>query len=1029
MLRFACFYFKKRKIFLDRVPELKSLSWSEYLRVKTIDYKGDEVRLAQTTSWENVKSALPDEIGRVPLETVVSKGSHHYVMNFGSYLLAESDQVHTRAPRVMVEDSQWERMCKGLLEKGVCGLIGEDAVFRVQGKLLLNGLFGVPKDEDAQGLIMNLIPLNRICRPMSGDISTLPAWPSMHPFALGPDETLMVSSEDVRCFFYIFAVPSEWYRFLAFAKVVPPHLCPDQEQNYFLCSRVLPMGFCNSVSLAQHVHRTIVGEAVRERVSRGSRTGWEAEHRKDRSFSWSNPSFRVYLDNFDMLEKVDSRTADRIRGETPPLVEALRDAYGQLQVPRHPKKAVVRSTKAEVQGAEVDGRRGSAAPKAEKVSKYLHLCHLLLEKGRATQRQVQVVAGGFVYFATFRRPLLGALNSVWRFIQSFEGGPFVQALPREVQVELCRFCLLVPLARMDFRLELSSTVTASDASTFGGGVTATSGLSQLGTIAANMPTRGDIVEVDDVPTVLTVGLFDGIGGLRVAADAVGMSVVGHVSVECHEPANRVVESRFPGTLFVKRVEEVDADMVKRWACQFSQVSVVILGAGPPGQGVSGLNADRRGALRDHRSCLFPHVERIRQLLQDQFPWAQVHRLMESVASMDQCDRELMSQSAGCVPFHIDSSGVTGCRRPRLYWPSWEIRESQGATFSSATGNGWGQVTTVELVADVDVDQFLEVGWRKNSKEAFPTFTTSRPRSDPGRKPAGIHQCSAEELSRWVADCHRFSPYQYRSKFCLTNNQGMLRIPSVEEREVMMGFPRGYTYNCLAKANRQGEKWRDERLSLLGNSWCVFVIAWLLSCLGVPRGLCPDLSVEDLMKHCCPGGGARLQGFLLRPFMRHPQHPVHRHEDQLARKLTGLVSGKGEDLLLQAQSEDVQRYHRLRMSIPAKLWKWRVICGWRWQGPAEHINVLEMRAVLTALRWRFSKKGWLRTRFLHLVDSQVCLHALARGRSGSRKLRRTLLRIDSLLLAFGSHGVWTYVHTDQNPADAPSRRPVRKKWVK
>ena len=597
------FLLQEAQDFLDRVPELKSLSWSEYLRVKTIDYKGDEVRLAQTTSWENVKSALPDEIGRVPLETVVSKGSHHYVMNFGDYLLPESDQVHTRAPRVTVEDSQWERMCKGLLEKGVCGLIGEDAVFRVQGKLLLNGLFGVPKDEDAQGtpvhrLIMNLIPLNRICRPMSGDISTLPAWPSMHPFALGPDETLMVSSEDVRCFFYIFAVPSEWYRFLAFAKVVPPHLCPDQEQNYFLCSRVLPMGFCNSVSLAQHVHRTIVGEAVRECVSRGSRTGWEAEHRKDRSFSWSNPSFRVYLDNFDMLEKVDSRTADRIRGETPPLVEALREAYGQLQVPRHPKKAVVRSTKAEVQGAEVDGWRGSAAPKAEKVSKYLHLCHLLLEKGRATQRQVQVVAGGFVYFATFRRPLLGALNSVWRFIQSFEEGPFVQVLPREVQVELCRFCLLVPLARMDFRLALSSTVTASDASTFGGGVTATSGLSQLGAIAANMPTRGDIVEVDDVPTVLTVGLFDGIGGLRVAADAVGMSVVGHVSVECHEPANRVVESRFPGTLFVKRVEEVDADMVKRWACQFSQVSVVILGAGPPCQGVSGLNADRRGALRE-----------------------------------------------------------------------------------------------------------------------------------------------------------------------------------------------------------------------------------------------------------------------------------------------------------------------------------------------------------------------------------------------------------------------------------------------
>lgn len=78
-------------------------------------------------------------------------------------------------------------------------------------------------------------------------------------------------------------------------------------------------------------------------------------------------------------------------------------------------------------------------------------------------------------------------------------------------------------------------------------------------------------------------------------------------------------------------------------------------------------------------------------------------------------------------------------------------------------------------------------------------------------------------------------------------------------------------------------------------------------------------------------------------------------------------------MLQAEFEDVRRYHRLRASLPSKLWRWR-ICGWRWQGNAEHINAR------TALRWRLSKRAWLRTRFLRLVDSQVCLHALARGRS-------------------------------------------------
>lgn len=81
-------------------------------------------------------------------------------------------------------------------------------------------------------------------------------------------------------------------------------------------------------------------------------------------------------------------------------------------------------------------------------------------------------------------------------------------------------------------------------------------------------------------------------------------------------------------------------------------------------------------------------------------------------------------------------------------------------------------------------------------------------------------------------------------------------------------------------------------------------AWALQTNGVERS----------EKHCCPAGATVLQGFLLRPYMRPPRHPVQPYEGVLARKLTGLVSGKGEDLLLQAPSEDVQRYHRLRASI-------------------------------------------------------------------------------------------------------------------
>ena len=156
-------------------------------------------------------------------------------------------------------------------------------------------------------------------------------------------------------------------------------------------------------------------------------------------------------------------------------------------------------------------------------------------------------------------------------------------------------------------------------------------------------------------------------------------------------------------------------------------------------------------------------------------------------------------------------------------------------------------------------------------------------------------------------------------------------------------------------------------------------------------------------------------------------PGPSNEVRLVRKLCTLVSIKGDDLLLQSTSEDQVRYQRLRASLPAKLWKWRTICGWKWSQQTEHINVLELRAVLTALKWRIERKGVLHSKFVHLVDSLVCLHSLSRGRSSSRKLKRTLLRINSLLLATNSHVVWAYVHTKDNPADAPSRLPRKRKW--
>ena len=135
------------------------------------------------------------------------------------------------------------------------------------------------------------------------------------------------------------------------------------------------------------------------------------------------------------------------------------------------------------------------------------------------------------------------------------------------------------------------------------------------------------------------------------------------------------------------------------------------------------------------------------------------------------------------------------------------------------------------------------------------------------------------------------------------------------------------------------------------------------------------------------------------------------------------------MLLQADTEMTVKHHRLRTSIPAKLWRWRTVAGWSWKSQSDHINVLELRAILTSIRWWVKKKRCSSARFLHLTDSLVCLHSLCRGRTSSRKMRRTLIRINALLLATDLHPLWGYARTKQNPADRPSRRPYRRKWVR
>ena len=510
---------------VNRVISLKStipgFSWKEFFQTRSVDYQGEEVKIAKRFGWDNICHALPAEIGRVPLREVCSYGARHFVDNIDLYIKPKEHWGKIAPPKVMVSDADWEAVCKGLMDCGLCCALPQEEIFDTGEGPLLNGMFGVSKEEVIEGtevyrLIMNLIPFNSISEPLSGDVGTLPTWSSMTSLFLQPHEKLLISSEDVRCFFYTMSVPSDWVKYLAFNKQIPDTALPEElkGRECYLASLVLPMGYLNSVSLAQHVHRNLALASGRD-LSSGSQVNTpDSELRKDLPFPDCDPRWHIYLDNYDLLERVEATQVLSLEGTEAPGVAALKAEYVKWEVPRNQKKSTARSTHAEVQGAQVDGSLGVAYPKESKLLKYVMAALQLCDQGRSTQRQLQVVCGGLVYISMFRRPLLGCLNTVWQFISSFEDNPGrSKVLPIQCKLEILRFLCLIPLARMDFRLEIDPRVSCSDASEHGGGLCSSTGLSGLGQLASSGALRGHPGVVRDSDPVLCVGIFDGIGAL------------------------------------------------------------------------------------------------------------------------------------------------------------------------------------------------------------------------------------------------------------------------------------------------------------------------------------------------------------------------------------------------------------------------------------------------------------------------------------------------------------------------------------
>ena len=526
-----------------------------------------------------------------------------------------------------------------------------EEVLHVQGEPVLSGLFGVTKNEwdgpfEVLRLIMDLRPLNAICQAVSGDADTLPLVSQLTQLELVLTDDLVVSSEDLKAMFYCFELDRSWFSLLGFNKVIPASLNPAGDSRpHVLCARVLPMGFINSVAIAQHLHRNIVHwAAARAEVPESN------ELRRNATWPEAEPLFRIYLDNFDLLQRSNKDVAQAVEGSSPVFVESLRSVYTELGLPRNVKKSVASSRFAEVQGAEIDGVLGCATAKLPKLAKYLGIALRFLQSESCTQKQAQICAGGLVHISMYQRPVMACLNRIWTFIVGFNNTPDKELrISKAVKREVLTFLCLLPLARISFRTEWSELATASDASEQGGGITVSSSLTGLGVVASSKAVRGELPTPSELQGVLAVSVSDGLGALRVALDVLNVPVSGYISIEQDQSCKRVLDSFFPSAMHVESVEKVSLETVQNWAALFSRTSLVLVGCGLPYQGASSSKQLHLGRMEDSSSNLVSHIPRLVSLIRQAFPWAKVYSLCENVFSLPEQDRAAHTRALNVLP--------------------------------------------------------------------------------------------------------------------------------------------------------------------------------------------------------------------------------------------------------------------------------------------------------------------------------------------------------------------------------------------
>ena len=298
---------------------------------------------------------------------------------------------------------------------------------------------------------------------------------------------------------------------------------------------------------------------------------------------------------------------------------------------------------------------------------------------------------------------------------------------------------------------------------------------------------------------------------------------------------------------------------------------------------------------------------------------------------------------------------------------------------------------------------------------------STPRQRPPPRPAGLHRCDLDCQARWASHKYRFPPYHYLPQFLFWKGNSW-RLADSSEKEVLLGYGYKHTKLCYSASKIKQSKiqYEDERLSLLGDSFSVIsfvIIAAALCRRFLPKmpyqvlvhrmGLSPDFTTSlrvkaPLQRALCGGIFDDVPGAL----------------KDLNRILLTRTNHTGSDVKI-STGEVLNPKAATRQSIEESWWNWDHVFQVKWQ-VQQHINVLELRAIMLAVKYHILNLKKSHARIFHITDSYICMSVVSKGRSGSRQFNKVLRQLNAYLLGFGIYIIIAPVESSENPTDNVSR---------